>query len=150
MPNRRYRASFSPGDECLRHIISLIRSAEKSLDVCVFTITDDRIAKALVRAHERNLEIRIVTDDDKLNDAGSDIRYLADQGLSVRVDNTPFHMHHKFMLVDSRVLLTGSYNWTRSAGKGNHENLISMGEPYFVRRFQQEFEILWNRCQVFL
>jgi cardiolipin hydrolase len=150
MPNRYYRASFSPGDECLRHILSLIRSAEKSLDICVFTITDDRIARALVAAYERHIEIRIVTDDDKVYDPGSDIRFLAEKGMNIRVDNSPSHMHHKFMVVDGRVLLTGSYNWTRSAGKNNHENLISMGEPYFVRRFQKEFELLWQRCEVFL
>ena len=146
MPIRRYRVSFSPGDECLRHILSLIRAAEKTLDVCVFTITDDRIAQALVRAHERGIAIRIITDDDKVNDAGSDVRYLSSQGISVRVDTSPSHMHHKFMLIDSGVLLTGSYNWTRSAGKNNHENLLSMAEPYFLSRFRKEFESLWLTC----
>src|SRR5687768_14672455 len=117
-------AFFSPGDACLNAILSAIAAAGSSLQICVFTISDDRIAQAILRAHRRGIQVRILTDNEKLFDQGSDIRQLAAAGIPVRVDETPNHMHHKFALLDNQTLLTGSYNWTRSAARYNHENLI--------------------------
>jgi cardiolipin hydrolase len=55
-------------------------------------------------------------------------------------------MHHKFALFDDARLLTGSYNWTRSAADCNEENLIVTGDPRLVGPFRQEFDKLWNIC----
>ena len=59
---------FSPGDECLNAIISAIDASDKAIDVCVFTISDDRITNALIRAHKRKCRLRIISDNDKMND----------------------------------------------------------------------------------
>jgi len=60
------------------------------------------------------------------------------------MDATPNHMHHKFMVVDDRSLLTGSYNWTRSAAMYNHENILHTEEGGVVRTFLKEFSQLWR------
>ena len=66
-PNKNLnQAFFSPGDDCLNHIIDLIRKAKTHLDICVFTISDDRISRALLRAKHEGLEIKIITDNDNL------------------------------------------------------------------------------------
>ncbi|MGV3539320.1 MAG: phospholipase D-like domain-containing protein, partial [Rufibacter sp.] len=104
---------FSPGDDCLNAILRFIRSAKSSLKICVFTISDDRITRAIVEAYQNGVEILLLTDNEKLFDKGSDIRELAQEGLEIRVDNTSNHMHHKFAIADNRNVLTGSYNWTR-------------------------------------
>jgi cardiolipin hydrolase len=61
------------------------------------------------------------------------------------MDATPNHMHHKFMIVDDLALVTGSYNWTQSAARFNHENILVMKEPGVVKSFLKEFEQLWGR-----
>jgi phosphatidylserine/phosphatidylglycerophosphate/cardiolipin synthase-like enzyme len=53
-------------------------------------------------------------------------------------------MHHKFALFDRETLLTGSYNWTRSAGEVNQENLVVTSDAHLVAAFVQEFEQLWK------
>jgi phosphatidylserine/phosphatidylglycerophosphate/cardiolipin synthase-like enzyme len=53
-------------------------------------------------------------------------------------------MHHKFALFDQRLLLTGSYNWTRAAAAENEENLIVSDEPKLIAAFTAEFEKLWR------
>jgi phosphatidylserine/phosphatidylglycerophosphate/cardiolipin synthase-like enzyme len=137
-------AHFSPGDDCVRRIIGLFQSARRCVDVCVFTITDDRIARAIHAAHQRGVGVRIVTDDEKTLDRGSDIEALNTAGIPVRVDNSPAHMHHKFAVFDRTLLLSGSFNWTRSASAENQENIIVTSEPRLVRRFSDTFELLWN------
>jgi mitochondrial cardiolipin hydrolase len=113
--------------------------------VCVFTITDDRLADALLAAHRRGVAIRVLTDNDKAHDLGSDIERIAAAGVAVRIDRTPFHMHHKYAIFDGRRLLNGSYNWTRGAARDNQENVVVTDDPALVARFAAAFEALWGQ-----
>ncbi len=136
---------FSPGQHCPNRIIRLLGQAESSVDICVFTITDDRITSAILDAHDRHLKIRIITDNHKSEDLGSDADRLIDAGLTVRFDQSRHHMHHKFAIFDNQLLLTGSYNWTRSAAESNEENFIVTQNNHFLKKFSQEFENLWKK-----
>ena len=138
-------ACFSPGDSCRGQIAHRFATARRSADVCVFTITDDRISRAVFDAHRRGVIVRIISDDDKANDRGSDIARLADAGVPVRVDRSPYHMHHKFALFDDERLITGSYNWTRGAAEYNEENLIDIGDPRLLAAFRRAFDDLWAK-----
>jgi phosphatidylserine/phosphatidylglycerophosphate/cardiolipin synthase-like enzyme len=137
-------AFFSPGDTCRNAIIQLIDSTKTQLQICVFTISDDRITKSLLAAHHRKVQIKVVTDNDKSLDLGSDIIQLSHAGIAVKMDNTPNHMHHKFMIADLTTLITGSYNWTQSAAKYNHENILLTREANAIKSFSNEFDKLWN------
>lgn len=140
----RHEAWFSPDDACPRRIVQAIDAARQSIDVCVFTLTDDRIAAALRAARDRGVAVRLITDDDKSGDPGSDAEALARAGVLVRMDRTPAHMHHKFAVFDARLVLTGSYNWTRSADRDNRENFVVSDDPALVRRFHEHFARLWD------
>ncbi|MFT5470113.1 MAG: cardiolipin hydrolase [Verrucomicrobiales bacterium] len=139
------RAYFSPGDTCVNCICLLFRSIKTSADVCVFTITDNRIRDEVVEAHLRGIKVRVISDDDKSEDRGSDIDYLIEAGIDVVVDRTEAHMHHKFAIFDRKVLLSGSYNWTRSAATSNQENIALTEDTKLLREFQGEFDRLWKQ-----
>ena len=137
-------AHFSPGEACVRRITGLLDQARKSADLCVFTITDDRIARSILAARDRGVAMRVITDNDKAFDAGSDVPELLKAGVPLLVDRTEYHMHHKFALFDGGLLLTGSYNWTRGAAVYNEENLVVSNDRRLVGAFAREFEKLWN------
>lgn len=137
-------AHFSPGDDCPRRIAQLFEHAQRTADVCVFTITDNRVADAILEAHRRGIAVRIITDNEKVTDEGSDIPRLEEAGIPVRVDRTEYHMHHKFALFDDSPLLTGSFNWTRGAAEYNEENFIITSDPRLIRLFARRFERLWE------
>ncbi|MEM7012810.1 MAG: phospholipase D-like domain-containing protein [Verrucomicrobiota bacterium] len=139
------RAYFSPGDTCVNCICLLFRAIKNSADVCVFTITDDRIREAILDAHKRGIAVRVISDDDKSQDRGSDIDWLAAAGIPVVTDRTDAHMHHKFAVFDAKVLLTGSYNWTRSAATENAENIAITEDTRLIKAFRDEFDQLWKR-----
>ena len=136
-------AHFSPGEACLGCLLGLIAAAKEDILVCVFTITDDRLAQALVAARKRGPNVQVISDDDKAFDPGSDVDLLKARGIEVRFDHGKQHMHHKFAVFDRRVLATGSYNWTRTAADENYENLVVTDEPRLVAPFVREFERLW-------
>lgn len=139
-----HQSFFSPGNSCRDSIIYQLRQAKRQIDICVFTISDNAISKVIYERYQQHVPIRIITDNDKLHDAGSDIAYLARKGLEIRIDETSNHMHHKYALIDSHTLLTGSYNWTRSAALYNHENLLLTSEHALVGDYQKEFNRLWT------
>lgn len=140
-------AFFSPGDACRNVIINQIMYAVSRISICVFTISDDRITNAIIDSHKRGREVRIITDNDKSLDMGSDIAKLHKEGVVIKMDSTPNHMHHKFMVVDDSSLITGSYNWTLSAAKYNHENVLLTTEGGLVKSYLKEFKSLWNKME---
>jgi mitochondrial cardiolipin hydrolase len=136
--------NFSPGVACRSSIIQHIKLSKNSIKVCVFTISDDLITKELILAHNRGVSVKVITDNDKSFDLGSDIEELANKGLPVKIDNTSNHMHHKFCIFDKKVVITGSYNWTRSAAERNQENILINKESGVVKSFLKEFDKLWD------
>ena len=137
-------AYFSPGPDCRVAIEQAMETALDELLICVFTISDDRLSDAIQRAHRNGLTVRVLSDNDKMDDRGNDVERLSLSGVDVRIDRSPEHMHHKFMVVDGHTVLTGSYNWTRSAETRNEENLVVLDDPVLAGRFAEEFERIWN------
>lgn len=139
------RAAFSPGEAPRALILERLAAARSSVDVCVFTITDDVLSDGLLACHGRGVTVRVVSDDGKAEDLGSDVEAFRRAGIEVRIDVSEHHMHHKFAVFDRRSLLTGSYNWTRSAAAHNEENLVLVEDPRLVSAFRSEFDRLWDR-----
>ncbi|CAN5359939.1 phospholipase D-like domain-containing protein [soil metagenome] len=149
LPDEEYNepydlVTFSPGVDGKNLIKNQLASASRLLDICVFTISDNEISNVIIQAHRRGVKVRILTDELKQYDAGSDIQILRNAGVTVRVDSSDQHMHHKFAIIDGIRLLNGSYNWTRSAAEHNFENLMVSSDMGLVKPFQQEFERLWT------
>ncbi len=138
-------AYFSPGFSCQKAIIEQIRATRKTLDICVFTISDNDITNEIEHAHYKGVKIRIITDNDKRHDTGSDIFKIEQLGIPIITDSTPDHMHHKFAIFDQKILLFGSYNWTRSAALYNQEDIVVTNEPPLLKSFQEEFDKLWQQ-----
>lgn len=137
------KAFFSPGPDCLNRIIFRIKNCRRTADLCVFTITDDRISEPILAAHGRGVKVRVLTDNEKAEDTGSDIERFTSAGIEVRIDRTPCHLHHKFAIFDGQYLINGSYNWTRSAAEQNCENIVEESDPKLIAQFQAEFNKLW-------
>ncbi|WP_392560196.1 phospholipase D-like domain-containing protein [Orbus mooreae] len=138
-------AYFSPGNYCIDKIQERFKLAKHSVDICVFTIADDEITEAIIDAHERGIRIRIITDDEKALDVGSDIDYLRSKGIAVHTDHSSSHMHHKFAIFDNQYLLNGSFNWTRSASRHNQENIIISNNKALISAYSREFNQLWQQ-----
>jgi phosphatidylserine/phosphatidylglycerophosphate/cardiolipin synthase-like enzyme len=141
-------AYFAPGEACVQRIVHRFHAARRTADVCVYTVTDDRISRAILDAHRRRVAVRVVTDAEKQHDLGSDIREFRDAGIAVKFGELlgeGGHMHHKFAVFDGERLVCGSYNWTRGAANLNFEDLIDTGDAGLLAAFAAEFSRLWNR-----
>ncbi|XP_067671252.1 uncharacterized protein [Haliotis asinina] len=138
--NCRYSHKNTSLSELYKHL----GRAERSLDVCVFVICCQDLADILIQLHKKGKVVRIITDDEQTEMTGSQIWRFRKEGINVRTDHSSFFMHHKFVIVDNKILINGSFNWTRNAITGNQENLLITNNPDFVVAYQKEFEKLWK------
>ena len=138
-------AVFFPGESHENKVVNMIRTCKYSLDICIFTMTNDKLFEAVEECWNANIDVRIITDDECVKQKGSDVYKLASIGVPVKTDsNAQYHMHHKFVVVDKRVLITGSFNWTVQAVKNNNENVIMIQNKELVDKYVQEFDSLWK------
>jgi phosphatidylserine/phosphatidylglycerophosphate/cardiolipin synthase-like enzyme len=135
---------FSRVEQCDVLLISLINRANRSVYVAVYSFTRDSLATALIYAKERGVEVRVVIERERAYEQGSEYSRLKSAGVDVRLDGNPNLMHHKFMVIDGHVVVTGSYNWSSAAEDRNDENIVVIFDRDVAQRFVQEFERVWQ------
>jgi len=135
---------FSLYDNPQKEIIKNINQAQASINIVMYIFTDREIALPLVKAHERGVKVRLYLDKEQVDYQYSQSRFLVQKGIKTRISSNNYIMHHKFAIIDNRLLLTGSYNWTFSANKRNDENLMVIDDPEIIEIFQNQFINLWT------
>jgi len=137
---------FSPNGGIFPRILQEIQRAQISIDIAMYSFTRDAMTDALIAAKSRGVSIRVITDSGQAPQAGSEIARL--ESLGVPLKRIPGSgnaiMHNKYAIFDSRVLLTGSYNWSETAETRNFENAIFIREFTIVNSYQANFNSIWN------
>jgi phosphatidylserine/phosphatidylglycerophosphate/cardiolipin synthase-like enzyme len=138
---------FSPGGRCDRFIIKYINAANQSIHIVIYSFTMANIKDALVAAKRRGVEVEMVCDKGQWSAQGSQCPQLENQ-IDVRRSSNTYLTHDKFMVVDGKFVLTGSYNWTQSAtgygsGQGNDENLIVISDMNIASSYDQQFQRIY-------
>ncbi|XP_054636333.1 mitochondrial cardiolipin hydrolase isoform X2 [Dunckerocampus dactyliophorus] len=124
-------------------LLRFLLSASSSLDVCMFSFSNMDLGRAVVELYRRRVTVRILVDKHYSAISGSQVGALRKAGICVRKVAGYMHMHHKFAVVDSRLLITGSLNWTLAAVQSNSENILITEESDLVRPYVKEFSRLW-------
>lgn len=137
---------FSPqGYAMYEGVIPLIKSAEDSIDIAVFFLTHNNVAKELVAAKERGVNIRVILDATAATNGYSKHNYLRENGIPVKVENWGGKMHMKSAIVDEEHLIIGSMNWTRAGESKNDENtLVIRNAANNAEIYQEFFNHMWG------
>ena len=134
---------FSPGGGCEAQIIRWINRANISIHVLIYSFTLDSISNALINAYNRGVDVKIVFERDQVTKY-SEYQKLKAAGVPVHNDTNPGLMHNKVMIIDGKIVLTGSFNWSVSAERRNNENLIVIRSIYVARVYEEEFDKIWS------
>ena len=138
-------AFFTPSKKCENSIIQRINKAEKSIDAAVYAINNKDIVKALKKAHDRGIKIRILTDRLQAGNKSSKVRELYNYGIKIRVNSKHKIEHNKFAVFDFNSAVTGSYNWTEPASDKNSENCLFFNHnKRTVKEYHDRFNYLWQ------
>jgi len=127
-------------------IIEKIDNAKDFINIAMYTFTDREIAQAIIRAKDRGVNIKIYLDRSQINAKYSKSRYFINNGIEegIRISSNNYIMYNKFAVIDNKIVITGSYNWTASAGERNDENLLVIDDKNIIKEYQNQFNILWN------
>jgi phosphatidylserine/phosphatidylglycerophosphate/cardiolipin synthase-like enzyme len=137
---------FSPKGGTSKELARLIKAAKKEIAVAVYAFSSKYLGQALSAALKRGIKVRVLLDGDKARKAYSIDEWLAGEVINVRlIEIKRGSLHHKFMLIDGKILITGSYNFTNESEFRNHEAAIFTNHRGLIQAFTAEFERLWSQ-----
>lgn len=132
---------FSPNGGCADAIVHAVDGAKECVYVQAAQFTSAPIARALVAAKARGVDVRVVVDRKKEGDDHSQTDRLLAAGIPTFADGQHHTAHNKLMLVDHHLILTGSFNFTRDADTENAENLLLIdGKPKLLAAYERNFK----------
>ncbi|NJL64406.1 MAG: DUF655 domain-containing protein [Methylacidiphilales bacterium] len=141
-----------------------LETATKSVDMALFVFSEQRFANTLETKHEKNTKIRVLIEKSfayRPYSEGLDMMgfALADK-CKYEIDNKPWYnplttvavpdlpkgdlLHHKFGIIDNKIVITGSHNWSEAANFGNDETLLVIENPVITAHYNREFERLYQ------
>jgi phosphatidylserine/phosphatidylglycerophosphate/cardiolipin synthase-like enzyme len=135
---------FTPDENYQKIILDYINNAEKEIKVMIFTFTDSNIAQALSDAYKRGVDVKVITETFQsgsrwsvYGDFQNEFPFILDKNYKT--------FHHKLLLIDDKHILTGSYNFTKSALENNDENAVIISDNKDIyEAYENEFDILWE------
>jgi phosphatidylserine/phosphatidylglycerophosphate/cardiolipin synthase-like enzyme len=138
---------FSPDDDPGAHIIDLLQSADQSIDFMAYAFTADEIADTMLDRAEEGVTVRGVIERGQAGNVGSEYERLHQSEIDVRLDSSQHSMHHKVIVIDGQIVVTGSYNFSRSAQEYNDENVLIIHDVATATRFLLEFERIFSTAE---
>lgn len=141
-------SAFSPEAGGEKLVLKAIDSAQKEIRLAAYSFSSLTIAKALISAQKRGVDVRVMVDD-KRNHGKSSIaalNLLVNAGILVRT-NAAYALHHdKYIVVDSRHVQNGSFNYTAGAAKANSENvLVIWNDTDLAASFLKHWQSRWDQ-----
>ena len=115
---------FSPNGGCSDRIIQEIAQARQRVLVQAYYFTSAPIAKAIVEAKKRGVQCEVVLDASQETQKYSSATFFSNQNIPIVIDDRHAIAHNKIILIDTETIITGSYNFTKSAEDTNAENLL--------------------------
>jgi phosphatidylserine/phosphatidylglycerophosphate/cardiolipin synthase-like enzyme len=133
---------FSPDDQVAGRIVELLGGAQNSIHIMAYNLTFDQITEVVLERAAAGVAVYAVFDEGQANNQGSDVARLREAGLDVVLDGNPRKMHHKVIVVDGELVITGSYNFSLSAEERNDENVLILFSTEIAALYLAEFEQL--------
>lgn len=131
---------FSPKGKCAQHIINTINQAEREIYIAIFVFTHKGIADALVSAKARGVKIHILANGLNANDRYSKLADLNQHNIDIYIDKREGVLHHKWLAVDKKTIITGSYNYSTSAEEKNNEIIGHVESRAVVEKYYQDWQ----------
>lgn len=141
------QAYFSPDDNFRSaHLLPLIQSAQKSVHFMAYAFTSSDITTALSNLNENGLDVKGVLDASQSGQSSAQYNDLKALNIDVLLDKNSYKLHHKVMIIDSRYVVTGSYNFTQNAESNNDENSLIIDDTNLAASYEAEFARVYNKA----
>jgi len=134
---------FSPEDHVIDSIIPLVEAASKSIRIMAFSFTHNGLETALHARSVAGVNMKAIFETRASETEYSALPALFCAGFTVRQDGNPGTFHHKVIIIDNRIVVTGSLNFTENADESNDENTVILTSPEIAKLYLDEFDRRW-------
>jgi phosphatidylserine/phosphatidylglycerophosphate/cardiolipin synthase-like enzyme len=140
---------FSPDDKVEARIVELVQNAQESINFMAYNFTSNNIGDAIIQQAQAGLSVAGVIDDTQvLSSQGTEYDAFNQDGLDVHLDgNQTGLMHHKVIIIDNHIVVTGSYNFTASASETNDENVVIIFNTDVAQKYMEEFQRVYAQSK---
>jgi phosphatidylserine/phosphatidylglycerophosphate/cardiolipin synthase-like enzyme len=138
---------FSSEDHVVNNLVALVKDAQTSIRFLAFSFTDDPLAQAMIDRRTAGVDVKGVFETFGSSSPGSELKTFWCAGLPVRQDGNGSFLHHKVIVIDGNIVVTGSLNYSSSADDENEENVVIIDKPEIAALYLQEFEKLWEQAR---
>jgi len=139
---------FSPDDGAAAHMVERIQKAQRSIHFLAYSFTSDDIADAILERTHSGVAVSGVFEASQVaSNLGGEYQRLLDARLDVRLDSNVYNMHHKLIIIDEQVVITGSYNFSANAEERNDENLLVIDNPALAGQYEAEFARIYSQAK---
>lgn len=146
--NSQIAVYFSPQDGTLEHILEAVNSAQESIFFLAYSFTSDELADALIEQAKSGVNVKGVFDKDQYHsNSGTEFDNLHNAGIDVNLDGNPRLMHHKVIIIDQQIVITGSYNFSNNAEHNNDENTLIIHNHEIAADYLAEFQKIYDLSQ---
>ena len=137
---------YAPEDQPIDHVVGLYAHARRYIYVSVYALTAPSVVKALVEAKRRGLDIRVITDRERLTDPKqhSAVSTLRLAGVPIKINRHDGLMHLKQVVIDDVINASGSANHTTSGNRYNDERLDVITDARLTVKTREKFLAMWN------
>lgn len=130
--------------------MSVLAAAKNSVLVQAYSFTSTPIARALVEAYKRGIDVQVILDKSQRGERYTSATFLANEGVPVFIDAEHKIAHNKVMVIDGTTIITGSFNFTKAAEEGNAENLLIINNcPELAARYSQNWREHLGHSQLY-
>lgn len=137
---------FAAEDEVVDQLLPLIAGAQERIQVMAFAFTEDNLGQAILERAEAGVAVQGIFEVRGSETEFSEMGRLYCAGLPVRQDGNPRTFHHKVIVIDGNLVVTGSLNFSENANESNDENVLIVGNRDIAALYQQEFERRWQEA----
>ncbi|MBK7419997.1 MAG: phospholipase D-like domain-containing protein [Nitrospira sp.] len=143
---------YAPEDQPIDRVVGLYAHATRYIYVSVYALTAPSVVKALVEAKRRGVDVRVITDRERLNDPKqhSAVNTLRLAGVPIRINRHDALMHLKQVVIDDAVNTSGSANHTTSGNRYNDERLDVITDARLTAKAREKFLTMWNDHERFM
>jgi phosphatidylserine/phosphatidylglycerophosphate/cardiolipin synthase-like enzyme len=138
---------FSSEDHVVNNLIALVNDAQTSIRFLAFSFTDYPLAQAMIDRRAAGVDVQGVFETFGSSSPSSELKTFWCAGLPVRQDGNGSFLHHKVIVIDGNIVVTGSLNYSSSADDENEENVVIIDNPEIAALYLQEFEKLWGQAR---
>lgn len=119
-----------------------IDSAKLSVDVAIYSLSLNSVRDALINAHQRGVQVRMVMESDNVD--RTDPQILKDAGIPILGDRREGLMHNKFVVIDNSEVWMGTMNFTDSGTYQDNNAMIRIRSVKMAENYTKEFNEMFN------